>query len=115
MIENPRLTTVLMLIITISFISGLAVADKVLTSGSVISTTTSVSVQGTVNETVSLTKSTIGSTERTVLSNTYTTVNPSGLTWHSRLLMDNDKETVWVDYFRTGDLPRISWRQVFSR
>ena len=111
--EKFSFTTIILLLIAMNFLLGYAAADIVFSTGSAISTSTSVSVQGTVNETVSLTKSTIGSPEKNVLSSTSTMQNPSGLSWHSHLMVNSDQEKVWVDYFRTGGLPRISWKQVF--
>ena len=112
--KKLTVTTIIILLIAMNFLLGNAAADVVFSTGGAISTSTSVSVQGTLNETVSLTKSTVGSTEKNVLSNTYTMQNPSGLSWHSHLMVNSDQEKVWVDYFRTGSLPRISWKQVFS-
>jgi hypothetical protein len=100
------------------FIAGSAAADipaSVFSFSGPMSTSTSVSVEGTVNETVSFTKTTIGSREKTVLTDTFTTVNPSGLSWHSHITLNGDPERVWVDYTRTGGVPWISWRQLFSR
>ena len=104
-----------MLLILTGFLAGTAAAEVLFSTGGAITTSTSVSVQGTVNETVSLTKKTIGSTDKTVLSNSYTMLNPSSLTWHSHLTLNSDNEAAWVDYVREGGLPRISWKQYFSR
>ena len=106
------------LLMLVFFIAGSAAAD-IPSSGfsfsGPMSTSTSVSVEGTVNETVSFTKTTIGSREKTVFTDTFTSVNPSGLSWRSHITLNGDPEKIWVDYTRTGAVPRISWRQLFSR
>lgn len=109
--EGIKATIILMLLAI--FIAGSVAAD--LPWDGPISTSTSVSVEGTVNETVSFTKTTIGSREKTVFTDTFTTVNPSGLSWRSHITLHGDPEKVWVDYTRTGAVPPISWRQLFSR
>jgi hypothetical protein len=112
--KKLTVTTIIILLVAMNFLLGNAAADIVFSTGSVISTSTSVSVQGTMNETVSLTKNTFGSAEKNVLSSIYTMQNPSGLSWNSHLMVNSDEEKVWVNYFRTGSIPTISWKQVFS-
>jgi len=109
--------TIILLLLAI-FIAGSVAADLPWSEFSLsgpISTSTSVSVEGTVNETISFTKTTIGSREKTVFTDTFTTVNPSGLSWRSHITLHGDPEKVWVDYTRTGAVPPISWRQLFIR
>ncbi len=101
-----------LLLILISILAGIVAAETSFSTGSYISVSTSASVQGTINETVSLTKSTIGGgLEKTELRNSYTSVNPFGLSWRSHLTVNSDKEAIWVDYSRTGQLPWLSWKQ----
>lgn len=105
-----------MLIIMISFLAGTVAAAGLLSTGSYISTGTSVAVKGSVNETVSITRSTIGSgIDKTEWMASYKSVNPAGLTWDSRLTLGTVNGTVWVNYFRTAGLPLITCRQIPGR
>jgi hypothetical protein len=114
--EGRTATTYILLLLLISIFAGIAAADATFYSGSSISTSTSASVVGTINETVSMTKTTLGGEiEKTELTNSYTSVNPFGLSWRSHLSANSDGESAWVDYTRTGDLPRLTWRQSFRK
>lgn len=100
--------------VVISLFAGIVSADTTFSTSGVISISTSTSVVGTVNETVSLTKTNIGgSPEKLEFSNTQKSVNPSGLKWQSHLSVNSNEKASWVDYSRIGGLPAISWRQFF--
>jgi hypothetical protein len=106
-------TILIMLILMISFLAGTVTAAGFLSTGSHISTGTSVSVKGSVNETVSLTRSTIGNgIDKTEWITSYKSVNPAGLTWDSHLTLGTVNGTVWFNSFRTSGLPLISWSQL---
>jgi hypothetical protein len=108
--------TLIMLIIMISCLLGTAAAAGFLSSGSYISTGTSVSVKGSVNETVSVTRSTIGSgIDKTEWITSYKSENPAGLAWNSHLTLGTANGTVWVNYFRSPGLSPISWSQIPGR
>lgn len=109
-------TTLIMLVIMISFLAGTVAAAGILSTGSYISTGTSVSVRGSVNETVSVTRSTIGAgIDKTEWITSYKSVNPAGLTWDSHLTLGTTNGTVWVNYFRTAGLPLISSHKIPGR
>jgi hypothetical protein len=114
--QGRTVTIYILLLSLICIFAGIAAADATFYSGSSISTSTSASVVGTINETVSMTKTTLGGAiEKTELTDSYTSVNPFGLSWRSHLSANSDGESAWVDYTRTGDLPRLSWRQSFRK
>jgi len=119
--QGRTVTIYILLLSLICILAGIATAGPVFSSGdffststsATLSTSTSASVQGTINETVSFTKTTIGGDkEKTELTNSYTSVNPFGLSWRSLLSVNADQESARVDYTRTGDLPQISWSSI---
>jgi hypothetical protein len=112
--EKRTLTPYILLLLIIGIFVGIAAAEQTFYSGCYISasTTTSASVQGTINETVSLTKTTFGGdVEKTELRTSYTSENPFGLSWRSLVSVRSDEGTTRVDYTRSGDLPDIHWRE----
>jgi hypothetical protein len=112
--QGRTVTRYILLLSLICILAGTAAAGATFSSGGYITISTSASVQGTINETVSLTKST-GAMEKTELRSSYTSVNPLGLSWRSHLSVDSDEESAWVAYSRSGDLPRLSWKQYFGK
>ncbi|MDD1705491.1 MAG: hypothetical protein LUQ12_00455 [Methanoregulaceae archaeon] len=114
--EGITSTKWILVLILISFLVSMVAAETAFSTGSIISISTSASVQGTVNETVSLTRSSIGGgIEKAELHNSYTSVNPSGLSWRSHLSVNSNEGVAWVDYSRMGGFPSISWRQFLGR
>lgn len=115
MTERKHVTGCILLLLLICLCGGFVTAET-FSAGSFISISTSASVQGTVNETVSLTRTSIGGgLDKAEFQNSYISVNPSGLSWRSHLSAGSDEKGAWVDYTRTGGLPRISWRQLLGR
>lgn len=119
--EEKTVTKYILLLSLIFILTGVAAADQVFSSGdffststsATLSTSTSASVQGTINETVSFTKTTLGGNkEKTEYTNVYTSEIPMGRSWRSSLSVNADQESAQVDYSRTGDLPLISWSSI---
>jgi hypothetical protein len=119
--QGRTVTKYILLLSLICILAGIAAAGPVFSSGdyfststsATLSTSTSASVQGTINETVSFTKTTIGGDkEKTELTSSFTSVNPFGLSWRSLLSVNADQESARVDYTRNGDLPQISWSSI---
>jgi hypothetical protein len=112
--EGRTITRYILLLSVLCILAGIAAADTAFYSGCSISTSTSASVQGTVNETVSLTKST-GGMDKTELRSSYTSENPLGLSWRSHLSVNSDEESARVAYSRSGGLPRLTWNLYFKK
>lgn len=112
--QGKTVTTGILLLVIIGIFVGIAAAEQTFYSGCYISasTTTSASVQGTINETVSFTKTTFGGdVEKTELRTSYSSVDPFGLSWRSHVSVHADEGATRVDYTRSGDLPDIHWRE----
>jgi hypothetical protein len=116
--KGRTITRYILLLSLICIFTGIAAAEPAFSSGDYFSTITSASlssststyVQGTVEETVTFTKTTMsGEIQKTEFTNSFASENPIGLSWRSSLSVNSDKESAWVDYSRSGSLPTISW------
>ena len=113
--QGRIITKYILLLSLICMLAGIAAAEPVFSSGSYISTSASASVQGTINETVSFTRTTLGGDiEKTEYTNSYITADQDSLSWRSHLSVSADQESAQLDYTRTGDLPRISWSSILD-
>lgn len=87
--------------------------------GSTITTSGFVSVQGTMNETVSVTCTTFGSAgkETTEWSVTNSFMNPAAVSWNSRMTIIPVEGTLTWNYVRTGGFaplaPVTPWQPFF--
>lgn len=106
---GKKLSTLIMLCLVLCLLAGVAAATSLSTAGGYFSTGTSVSVQGTVNETISIHRSTFtsGITEREEWISSYIARNPVGMTWTSQGSAGSTDGNLWWTYQRTG-LP-VSW------
>ncbi len=109
MTTGKSVSTLIVLFLVLCLLAGAAAATSLATAGSYFSTGTTVSVQGTVNETVSIHRSTIinGITEREDWISSYFARNPVGMTWTSQGSAGSTDGNLWWTYQRTG-LP-VSW------
>lgn len=109
MTTGKNLSTLIVLCLVLCLLAGAAAAATLSTAGSYFSTGTSVSVQGTVNQTVSIHRSTItsGITEKEEWISSYIARNPVGMTWTSQGAVGSTDGNLWWTYQRTG-LP-VSW------
>ena len=109
MTTGKNIPTLIVLCFVLCFLAGAAAAASLATAGSYFSTGTSVSVQGTVNETVSIHRSTItnGITVKEDWLSSYIVRDPVGMTWTSRGSAGLTDGNLWWTYQRNG-LPS-SW------
>jgi len=105
--------------ILVSSLAAVVAASDFSAFGSSITTSTRVSVQGTVNETVSVTLTTLGSGGKETMEWTATNIieNPKALAWNSRLTVLPVDGTLAWNYVRTGGLPPLTpvtpWQSFF--
>jgi hypothetical protein len=109
MTTGKKLSTLIVLCLVLCLLAGVAAATSLSTARSYFSTGTSVSVQGTVNETVSIHRSTItsGITENEEWISSYIARNPVGITWTTQGSVGSTDGNLWWTFQRTG-LP-VSW------
>jgi hypothetical protein len=109
MTTGKKLSPLIVLCLVLCLLAGAAAATSLTTAGSYFSTGTSVSVQGTVNQTVSIYRSTTtsGITEKEEWISSYIARNPAGMTWTSQGSVGSTDGNLWWSYQRTG-LP-VSW------
>ena len=114
MTTGKNISTLIVLCLVLCLLAGAAAAASLVTAGSSFSTGTSVSVQGTVNETISIHRSTItnGITVKEDWISSYIVQDPVGLTWTSRGSTGLTDGNLWWTYQRTG-LP-ISWIRILG-
>jgi hypothetical protein len=114
MTTGKKLSTLIVLCLILCLLAGVAAATSLSTAGSYFSTGTSVSVQGTVNQTVSIHRSTItsGITEKEEWISSYFARNPVGMSWTSQGSMGSTDGNLWWKYQRTG-LP-VSWTRLLG-
>lgn len=102
-----------------SFAATAAASEFTGLGGSTITTSGFISVQGTVNETVSVTCTTFGSAgkETTEWSSTNSITNPAAHSWNSRLTIIPLEGTLTWNYVRTGGfaplVPVTPWQPFF--
>lgn len=114
MTTGKNVSTLIVLCLVLCLFAGASAAASLVTAGSSFSTGTTVSVQGTVNETISIHRSTItnGITVKEDWISSYIIQDPVGMTWTSRGSAGLTDGNLWWTYQRTG-LP-ASWIRILG-
>ena len=111
MIAGKHVPLLFMLILVLCSFTGTVAAAEFYSNGGVFSTGTTVSVKGTVNETVSIQYVTNedGMTKKTEWVSSQNLKDPSALSWNSQLSVGTREDSLWWDFQMMG-LP-VTWKE----
>ncbi len=106
-----KILGLILIAILLSSFTGSAIAESYPYGRGYFSTDTSVSVKGTVNETVIIQQITKknGTIEKTEWISSQVLKDPTALSWNSKMTIESKNNSLWWDYKRTG-LP-TTWKK----